>query len=160
MARSLGSWGLFTGKYQNFYPSTFSVEGQVWFPPSTIQIGFSGSPLLRQLREGLLQMLGCDVNKEKNFPNLFPFLFLAEDKWSPESSYHDDIGIRQKKILFTCLKSHNISFFKIGSLTWRAFCPHRTPGTKITVGSRRPTCYQEIWAQRPKLNISESHRAQ
>ena len=41
-------------------------------------------------------MLGCVMNKEKNFPNLFPFLFLAENKWSPESSYHDDIGIRQK----------------------------------------------------------------
>ena len=48
----------------------------------------------------LLQMLGCDMNKEKNFPNLFPFLFLAENKWSPESSYHDDIGIRQKIVTF------------------------------------------------------------
>ena len=57
----------------------------------------SGSPLLRQLREGLLQMLGCDMNKEKNFPNFFPFLFLAENTWSPEFSYHDNIGINQAK---------------------------------------------------------------
>ena len=37
------------------------------------------------------------MNKEKNFPNFFPFLFLAENKWSPEFSYHDNIGINQAK---------------------------------------------------------------
>ena len=54
---------------------------------------------MRQLREGegLLQMLVCDMNKEKNFPNFFPFLFLALNEWSPESSYHDNIGINQAK---------------------------------------------------------------
>ena len=56
------------------------------------------------------------MNKEKNFPNFFPFLFLAENEWSPESPYHDNIGINQAKnsAILHVLENRISAFLKLG----------------------------------------------